>query len=86
MRKFVKAALFAGAAWSAMAGMAAAQDAPAQDEGVTVVEKFPKEKVTEDFERLADRLLDREASLPAKGDARSFLGLFSRPQAEVVRA
>ena len=38
MRKFVKAALFAGAAWSAMAGLAAAQDAPAQDEGVTVVD------------------------------------------------
>ena len=32
MRKFVKAALFAGAAWSAMAGMAAAQDAPTTED------------------------------------------------------
>jgi len=38
MKKFVKVALFAGAAWSAMAGMAAAQDAPAQDDGVTAVD------------------------------------------------
>jgi len=38
MRKFVKAALLAGAAWSAMAGMAAAQDAPSQDPEATVDE------------------------------------------------
>ena len=58
----------------------------AANEGVTVVEKFPREKVTEDFERLADRLLDRESAVAAKGSERTFLGLFTRPQAEVVRA
>jgi iron complex outermembrane receptor protein len=40
MRKFVKAALFAGAAWSAMAGMAAAQDAPAQEPEATSVDEI----------------------------------------------
>ena len=58
----------------------------AANEGVTVIEKFPKEKVTEDFERLADRLLDRESPVLAKGGERGFLGLFARQQAEVVRA
>ena len=58
----------------------------AANEGVTVVEKFPKEKVTEDFEHLADRLLDRGSPVAAKGSERGFLGLFARPQAEVVRA
>jgi len=58
----------------------------AANEGVTVIEKFPKEKVTEDFERLADRLLDRESPVVAKGGERTFRGLFSRPQAEVIRA
>ena len=53
---------------------------------MTVIEKFPKEKVTEDFERLADRLLDRESPVVAKGAERTLLGLFSRPQADVVRA
>ncbi len=38
MRKFVKAALFAGAAWSAMAGMAAAQDAPTTEDAASVDE------------------------------------------------
>ena len=50
----------------------------AANEGVTVVEKFPKEKVTEDFERLADRLLDRESPVAAKGGERGLLGLFTR--------
>ena len=54
--------------------------------GVTVIEKFPKEKVTEDFQRLADRLLDRESAIPAKGGERGLVGLFNRVQAEVVRA
>ena len=58
----------------------------AANEGVTVVEKFPKEKVTEDFERLADRLLDRESPVVAKGGERSLMGLFARAQAEIVRA
>ena len=58
----------------------------AANEGVTIIEKFPKEKVTEDFERLADRLLDRESPVVAKGSERGLLGLFNRPQAEVVRA
>jgi iron complex outermembrane receptor protein len=38
MKKFVKAALLAGAAWSAMAGMAAAQNAPAQEPEATAVD------------------------------------------------
>jgi Flp pilus assembly CpaE family ATPase len=58
----------------------------AANEGVTVVEKFPKEKVTEDFERLADRLLDRESPVVAKGGERGLMGLFARAQAEIVRA
>jgi pilus assembly protein CpaE len=58
----------------------------AANEGVTVVEKFPKEKVSEDFLQLADRLLDRESAVVAKGAERSFLGLFNRPQPEIVRA
>ncbi|HEV2081734.1 MAG TPA: TonB-dependent receptor [Brevundimonas sp.] len=40
MKKFVKAALLAGAAWSAMAGMAAAQDAPAQEPEATTVDEI----------------------------------------------
>ncbi len=58
----------------------------AANEGLTIIEKFPKEKVTEDFERLADRLLDRESPVVAKGSERGLLGLFNRPQAEVARA
>jgi pilus assembly protein CpaE len=50
----------------------------AANEGTTVVERFPREKVTEDFLVLADRLLDRA---PEPQLERGFLGnLLSRPQ------
>jgi Flp pilus assembly CpaE family ATPase len=50
----------------------------AANEGTTVVERFPREKVTEDFLVLADRLLDRA---PEPQIERGFLGnLLSRPQ------
>ncbi|HXR26368.1 MAG TPA: AAA family ATPase [Candidatus Baltobacteraceae bacterium] len=50
----------------------------AANEGTTVVERFPREKVTEDFLVLADRLLDRA---PQPQVERGFLGnLLSRPQ------
>jgi MinD-like ATPase involved in chromosome partitioning or flagellar assembly/CheY-like chemotaxis protein len=50
----------------------------AANEGSTVVERFPREKVTEDFLVLADRLLDRT---PQPQVERGFLGnLLSRPQ------
>ncbi|MFI5260969.1 MAG: AAA family ATPase [Candidatus Limnocylindrales bacterium] len=50
----------------------------AANEGTTVVERFPREKVTEDFLVLADRLLDRAPEPQAE---RGFLGnLLSRPQ------
>ncbi len=52
----------------------------AANEGATVVEKFPKEKVSDDFKALADRLLSRPAAAPAK----SGLRIFQR-QREVVR-
>ncbi|HEY8168035.1 MAG TPA: AAA family ATPase [Candidatus Limnocylindrales bacterium] len=58
----------------------------AANEGVTVIEKFPKEKVTDDFLQLADRLLDRESPVVAGSAERSLRGLFGRAQAEVVRA
>lgn len=50
----------------------------AANEGRTVVEQFPKEKVTEDFEALADRLLGiertPESSEPASRPRFQFLG------------
>ena len=55
----------------------------AANEGTTVVEKFPKEKVSEDFLELADRLLDRVTVVAPE---KSFLGsLLGRPR-EAVRA
>ena len=55
----------------------------AANEGTTVVEKFPKEKVSEDFLDLADRLLDRVTVMaPEKG----FLGNLLGRQREAVRA
>ena len=56
----------------------------AANEGTTFVEKFPRERVSEDFERLADRLLQRDAATPATAE-RGLLGLFNRPR-EAVRA
>lgn len=48
MKKFVKAALLAGAAWSAMAGLAAAQDAPAQEPDVAVEDIIVTARRTEE--------------------------------------
>ncbi|MFL5778983.1 MAG: CpaE family protein [Chloroflexota bacterium] len=54
----------------------------AANEGRTVVEMFPKDKVSEDFDDLADRILGVPKSAPA---FRSGFRLFSRQKA-VVRA
>ncbi|HEV8516246.1 MAG TPA: AAA family ATPase [Candidatus Limnocylindrales bacterium] len=60
----------------------------AANEGTTVVEKFPTEKVSADFEALADRVLLRE--VPINETDRGFLKLFSRVREtrprEVARA
>ena len=50
----------------------------AANEGRTVIEMFPKEKITEDFDGLADRLLG--TTTPVATPKSSF-GLFSRPKA-----
>ena len=50
----------------------------AANEGRTVTEMFPKEKITEDFDALADRLLGTPSTVPS---AKSSFGLFSRPKA-----
>ena len=52
----------------------------AANEGRTVSEMFPKEKITEDFDTLADRLLGTPTPVAA---AKSSFGLFSRPKAAV---
>jgi pilus assembly protein CpaE len=52
----------------------------AANEGRTVIEMFPKEKITEDFDALADRLLGTPASAPAQKAA---FNLFSRQKAAV---
>jgi pilus assembly protein CpaE len=52
----------------------------AANEGRTVIEMFPKEKISEDFDALADRLLGTPVEAPA---AKSGFGLFSRPKATV---
>lgn len=49
----------------------------AANEGRTVVERYPREAVTEDFEALADRILGVPRREPAK---RSIFGLFGRPR------
>jgi pilus assembly protein CpaE len=56
----------------------------AANEGLTAVEKFPKEKVTGDFEALADTLLSRPVAAPTS-ERRPILGLLNRNR-EVVRA
>jgi pilus assembly protein CpaE len=50
----------------------------AANEGRTVIEMYPREKITEDFDALADRLLGTAAPLPV---ARTPFGLFSRAKA-----
>ncbi len=49
----------------------------AANEGRTVIEMFPKEKISEDFDALADRLLGTPAATPV---AKAAFGLFSRPK------
>jgi pilus assembly protein CpaE len=53
----------------------------AANEGATVVEMFPKEKVTNDFEALAAKLLSRQAPATERGR----FAIFNRPR-EAVRA
>ena len=55
----------------------------AANEGRTVVEMFPKERITQDFDALADRLVGRPAAAPVS--AKSGFGLFNRPKS-VARA
>jgi pilus assembly protein CpaE len=50
----------------------------AANEGRTVTEMFPKEKITEDFDALADRLLGTPSSAPAQ---KTPFGIFSRQKA-----
>ncbi|CAN5448570.1 hypothetical protein BH20CHL7_BH20CHL7_16220 [soil metagenome] len=52
----------------------------AANEGRTVIDMFPGEKITEDFVSLADRLMGTPVSAPA---ARSTFSLFQRPKATV---
>jgi pilus assembly protein CpaE len=60
----------------------------AANEGTTVVEKFPTEKVTADFQALADRVLLRD--IPINQTEKGFLRLFNRPRdtrpREAIRA
>ncbi len=55
----------------------------AANEGTTVIEKFPREKVSEDFLALADRLVDRESVTQPE---RSILGAFLARPREPARA
>lgn len=55
----------------------------AANEGRTVVEMFPKERITQDFDALADRLVGNPVAAPVS--AKSGFGLFSRPKS-VARA
>jgi pilus assembly protein CpaE len=50
----------------------------AANEGRTVIEMFPKEKITEDFDALADRLLGTPVATPAPKVA---FGIFNRQKA-----
>jgi len=55
----------------------------AANEGRSVVERFPKERVSEDFEALADSLTDRHSRAPSRTESPSRLptqGLFGRQQ------
>lgn len=52
----------------------------AANEGRTVIDMFPKEKVSEDFDALADRILGTAAPAPA---AKSTFSLFNRQKAAV---
>jgi pilus assembly protein CpaE len=50
----------------------------AANEGRTVIEMFPKEKISEDFDALADRLLGTPAHVPV---AKTGFGIFNRQRA-----
>jgi Flp pilus assembly CpaE family ATPase len=52
----------------------------AANEGRTVIEMFPKEKITEDFDALADRLLGTPVTVPAP---KIGFGIFNRQKAPV---
>ncbi|HYH92757.1 MAG TPA: AAA family ATPase [Candidatus Saccharimonadales bacterium] len=52
----------------------------AANEGRTVIEMFPKEKITEDFDALADRLLGTPVTVPAP---KMGFGIFNRQKAPV---
>jgi Flp pilus assembly CpaE family ATPase len=54
----------------------------AANEGRTVIEMFPRERITEDFDGLADRLMGTPTTAPV---ARTGFRLFNR-QKEAVRA
>ncbi len=55
----------------------------AANEGRTVIEMFPKEKVSEDFDALADRLLGAKRAEPA---AKAPFRIFNRAAKEPARA
>ncbi len=50
----------------------------AANEGRTVIEMFPKEKISEDFDALADRLLGTPEHVPP---VKSGFGIFNRQRA-----
>lgn len=50
----------------------------AANEGRTVIEMFPKERVTEDFDALADRVIGTPVAAVASSTAKGGLGLFNR--------
>ncbi len=52
----------------------------AANEGRTVIEMYPREKITEDFDALADRIIGTPESAPA---ARAAFGIFNRMKAPV---
>jgi pilus assembly protein CpaE len=52
----------------------------AANEGKTVIDLFPKEKITEDFDALADRILGTE---PEQQTVKNPFSLFNRPKATV---
>ena len=57
----------------------------AANEGRTVIEMFPKEKISEDFDALADRLLGTPAEPPAEGRVRACSAARRRPSEPEVR-
>jgi Flp pilus assembly CpaE family ATPase len=57
----------------------------AANEGRTVIDQYPRERITEDFDALADRILGTGRAAPAdEKSGRALFGLFGRR--ETVRA